>query len=544
MSIGTYFLREVYGLPRRLNRVQRQLGIGVPMSDGVLLVTDHFAPRGKASHPTILMRVPYGLRGFRTIAELYAERGFHVVLQACRGTGRSGGEFDPLSREREDGLATLRWVEAQPWFDGRIGLSGPSYLGYASWAICDALPQTSAITTKVTSAEFKSVVFPGGTFHLGLWLNWMQVVEGLRGGPFGVLRRILSGGLERRTLRASMKLPLVDADRRVVGRRVGFWRRWLSEAIGHDGFWERLDHTHRLNARTPPNHLISGWYDFMIDQLLRDYRTLVEAGHSPYLTIGPWFHLSPDLQTTSLRETLVWMRAHLIGDREQLRERPVRFFVSGRNEWIEADSFPPRPVDDQIWHLHPQRALSRRPVGTSPADAYRYDPRRPTPNLGGAIFAFRGAGPLDQKPIEGRTDVLTYTSDPLFTGLTILGNARMTLYARSSLPNTDFFVRLCDVDETGASINICDGILRKTSADPAVPDDIWKLTIRLHATAHCFLREHRIRVQVCSGAHPRYARNTGTDELIGEARRLVPADVEIFHDPLRPSALALPVVDL
>lgn len=544
MSLGTYFLREAYGLPKRLNRVIRERGIGVTMPDGVVLSTDHYAPKSRGEHPTILMRVPYGMPGFRTVAEVYAERGFHVVLQACRGTGESGGEFDPLSHEREDGLATLRWIEQQPWFDGRTGLSGPSYLGYATWAICDALPRTSAITTKVTSAEFKSVVFPGGALHLGLWLSWMQTVEGLRRGPLGLVQRMITGGVERRTLKVSMKLPLVEADRRLVGHKVPFWRRWLSTAFAEDGFWEALDHTHRLNERTPPNHMISGWYDFMIDQLLRDYRALVEAGHTPYLTIGPWWHLSADLQRESLKETLIWMRAHLIGDTSRLRERPVRIHISGRNEWIEADTYPVSPPDDQIWHLHPDKVLSRRPVRTSAPDTYRYNPRKPTPNLGGAIFAFRGAGPVEQKALEQRPDVLSYTSDPLFTDLTIVGNVRVTLYARSSLPNTDFFVRLCDVDEKGNSTNICDGILRKTSADPAVADDIWKLSLKLHATAHCFLRDHRIRVLVASGAHPRYARNTGTGEPPGEATQLAAADIEIFHDPLRPSAVSLPVTDV
>jgi putative CocE/NonD family hydrolase len=544
MSIGTFFLREAYGLPKRINRVSREYGIEVPMPDGVVLDTDHFAPKAKGAHPTILMRVPYGLNGFSTIAELYAERGFHVVLQACRGTGDSGGVFEPLVHERDDGLATLEWIKKQPWFDGRIGLSGPSYLGYATWAISDALPKTAAMATKVTSAEFKSIVFPGGAFHLGLWLSWMQTIEALRDHPLAFVGRILGGGVERRTLRASMKLPLVEADRRVVGHKVAFWRRWLVSAFAAEGFWEALDHTHRLNARTPPNHFISGWYDFMIDQLLHDYAALVEAGQTPYLTVGPWFHVSAELNTLSLRETLIWMRAHLLGDRTGLREKPVRIHISGRNEWIEADAFPPKPADDQIWHLHPDKVLSRRPVRTSAPDTYRYNPKRPTPNLGGAIFAFRGAGPVDQKMLEERPDVLVFTSDPLFSDLTIVGSPRVTLYARSSLPNTDFFVRLCDVDERGTSTNICDGIVRMTSSHAAVPDDIWKLTVRLHATAHCFLRDHRIRVQVSSGAHPRYARNTGTDEPIGQATRLVSADIEIFHDPLRPSAIALPLVDV
>ncbi|MBN9309023.1 CocE/NonD family hydrolase, partial [Devosia sp.] len=200
--------------------------------------------------------------------------------------------------------------------------------------------------------------------------------------------------------------------------------------------------------------------------------------------------------------------------------------------------------ENQLWHLHPDAVLSQRPVRSSPPDTYSYDPRQPTPAIGGAMFAFSGAGQVDQAQLEKRRDLLVYTSEPLFNPITILGQVRVALHARSSLPNTDFFVRLSDVDEKGVSINVCDGFLRKTSADPAVPDDIWKLNFRMHAAAHTFRRNHRLRVVVASGAHPRYARNTGTDEPLGEATTLVSADIEVFHDPARPSAIHLPVVEL
>lgn len=544
MSIASRFLAELYSLPKRRGGYTRTKNIRVPMRDGVILLTDHYAPKLPGKHPTLLMRVPYGLRGFGTIGEVYAERGYHVVLQACRGTDHSGGEFDPLRNEREDGLDTLAWIGKQSWYDGRLGTTGPSYLGYAQWAICDALPKTAAMATKVTSAEFKSVVFPGGALHLGLWLSWLQTVEGIRSNPMKIAQRMLSGGVERLTLKASMKLPLLRADKLVTGKEVPFWRRWMTEAVDNDAFWEPMDHTHRLGARTPPNHFISGWYDFMVDQLLRDYQLLVDAGQTPYLTVGPWFHVSPDLQMESVRETLTWMNAKLLGETEGLREKPVRIHITGLGEWRDFDVYPPGPPDPQLWHIHPDKVLSQRPVKASPPDTYRYDPADPTPNLGGAMFAFIGAGPVDNAKLEKRKDLLVYTSEPLFADITIIGNVRVTLYARSSLTNADFFVRLNDVDEKGVSTNICDGLIRKRSHDPAVPDNIWKLNFRMHATAHTFKRGHRLRLLVASGAHPRYARNTGTDEPLGEATTLVAADMEIFHDPQHPSAIQLPVYEL
>jgi putative CocE/NonD family hydrolase len=544
MSIGSYFLARAARLPKARFRVTRAKNIRVKMRDGVELTTEVYQPRNGVRSPTLLMRVPYGLRGFTVVAEIYAERGYNAVIQACRGTGGSGGEFDPLSHERDDGLATLDWIKSQPWFDGRLGLSGPSYLGYAQWAISDALPKSSAMSVKITSAEFKSVVFPGGSLNLGLLFGWIQIVEGIRDQPMRTARRIGSGGIERRSLSSSMRLPLIDADKRIFGREIVFWRRWLTDAIGNESFWEPLDHTHRIGARTPPTSFVSGWYDFMIDQLLRDYETLADAGGRARLTVGPWWHVSEELQFESLRDTLSWMNAELYNDRTALHDKPVRLHIGGRNEWHSFAAYPPGVPDVQIWHLHPEKVLSQRPVKTSEPDRYTYDPKDPTPNVGGAMFAFTGAGPVNQARLEARKDVLVFTSEPQVSDLTIIGNVHAVIYARASHHNADLFVKLCDVDEKGISTNICDGIIRKTSGDPAVPDDIWRLNFKLHATAHTFRRNHRLRLIVASGAHPRYARNTGTDEPFGTATNLVPVDVEIFHDPGHPSAIHLPVFEL
>jgi putative CocE/NonD family hydrolase len=399
------------------------------------------------------------------------------------------------------------------------------------------------MAVRISSAEFRSVVFPGGAFHLGLWLSWMQLIEGIRSDPLSIFRSVASGGIERATLAASLKVPIIDADKGLTGHEVGFWRRWIADAIGADDFWQEMDHTHRLGTRTPPVMFMSGWYDIMVDQLLRDYETLVFAGQNPRLKVGPWFHISPELQTGSIKETMEWLDSQL-KDKPLPPAQPVQLHISGRNEWRSFDAYPPGTPDIHIWHLHPDKVLSQRPVKNTPPDRYTYDPRKPTPNVGGAIFAFSGAGPVDQAPLERRKDVLVLTSEPLFSEMTIIGNVRVVLYVRASLPDADIFVKLCDVDEKGLSINICDGLIRKTSADPAMPDDVWKLNFKLHATAHTFLRDHRLRLIVASGANPRYARNTGTSEPFGTATTLVPVDVEIFHDSERPSAIHLPVYEL
>ena len=527
MSLSSLFLAWQEDLPPRLNGVRKHRNIALPMADGVVLMTDHYAPKTKREHPTILMRLPYGRKGFGAIAEAYAERGFHVVLQACRGTEKSGGEFDPLTNERADGLETLDWIKAQPWFDGRLGLSGPSYLGYAQWAICDALPPVAAMATKVTTANFEPVVFPGGAFHLGLWLSWLQVIDGLRNRPLKTATTMFSGGIERKTQQASMTLPLLHADAAAVGTPVPFWQHWFRKSIGNDAFWRAIDHRHRLSESTPPVHFISGWYDFMLDPLLEDYEHLVKLGHRPYLTVGTWFHVSDELQRDNLRETIVWMRAHLGGDRTGLREKPVRIHISGLEEWREYDSYPPGVPQYHEWFIGPERQLLATAV-SSGSDRYRYDPADPTPNIGGAIFAFTGAGSVDNADREKRIDVVSYTSQALSEDLTIIGQTQVRLHARAANPHADFFLRLCEVSAEGISRNICDGLLRVTPETPAEADGSWRLDFTLHAAAHCFRKGNRLRLQVSSGAHPRYARNLGTGEPVGEATTLVANEIEVF----------------
>lgn len=547
LAIGIYVAISTairYRLGPATHRVERNLGIEVTMPDGVVLITDHYAPIGPGPHPTLLMRLPYGRGGFIGVAFMYARRGFNVVVQACRGTEASGGEFNPLANERADGLATIEWLKTQPWFDGRLGLTGPSYLGYAQWAISDA-PEVKAMAVKVSSAEFRSVVFPAGAFHLGLWLSWLQTIEALRGNPVSTFLRMMTGDFERRTHVASMTLPLVDADKAAVGHEVGFWREWFETAIEDGPFWQSMDHRQRLGAKTPPTLLMSGWYDFMVDQLLSDYRRLVAAGNAPHLTISTSTHITGGHEADNPVETLAWMRAELTANRAGIRDKPVAIEISGTRKWHEFDAFPPGPpsrLDRR--YLIAGNALSTAPALPGPPSRYRYDPADPTPNLGGAIFAFTGAGPVRQRALEKRKDVLVFTSAQLIDPLTIIGNVGATIFMRTSIEHADLFVRLCDVGPRGTSINICDGFLRTTPETPRNDDGLMELTVRLHATAHCFRIGHRLRLQISSGAHPRYARNTGTGEPIGEATTLVAADIEILHDHKHHSAIVLPVYDI
>jgi putative CocE/NonD family hydrolase len=176
-------------------------------------------------------------------------------------------------------------------------------------------------------------------------------------------------------------------------------------------------------------------------------------------------------------------------------------------------------------------------------DRYIYDPGNPTPALGGPVLSFN-AGPTDQRALESRSDVLTYTTDPFDDDFEVIGSARVELYVRSSSAHTDFVTRLCDVQPDGKSINLCDGFVRLRPGDgEPQPDGSLAITIELWPTANCFRRGHRLRLQVCSGAHPRWSHNLGRGEPLTTAAVGQGAEQLIYHDRAHPSRLILPATN-
>ena len=158
MNVNSHLVQRVLRLDPPLTRdlvVTRDLR--VPMPDGAVLLADRWAPRAETGEalPTALLRTPYGRRGLLAtgLARPLAERGFQVLVQSTRGTFGSGGAFDPMRSEREDGLATLEWLVKQPWAGGSIVLVGRSYLGYVQWAVADRLPpEVKAMIPHVTES--------------------------------------------------------------------------------------------------------------------------------------------------------------------------------------------------------------------------------------------------------------------------------------------------------------------------------------------------------------------------------------------------------
>jgi putative CocE/NonD family hydrolase len=173
---------------------------------------------------------------------------------------------------------------------------------------------------------------------------------------------------------------------------------------------------------------------------------------------------------------------------------------------------------------------------------YNYDPADPTPAVHGpSLESLTASG--DMAKLEARRDVLRFTSGPLDADFDAIGPVSAELFIRSSLEHTDFFVCLCDVDPRGRSTSVCDGYLRLRPGLPAASaDGTRRAAIECWPTAYRFRRGHRLRVLVSSGAHPRYARNPGSGEPLGEAVTLKVAHQQIFHDREHPTAIVLSVI--
>ncbi|MFX1373888.1 MAG: CocE/NonD family hydrolase [Promethearchaeota archaeon] len=512
------------------------------MPDGVDLLADHYYPLGEKKPPTVLVRSPYGRRIVFGLlfGRFFAERGFQVLIQSCRGTFGSGGKFYPFVNEHNDGIATIEWIKNQDWFSGELVTNGLSYLGYVQWTVVhEAGSILKAMATQVCSSDFGYMHYPGGSFSFHGALSWIVMTAIQQSSSF--LKSMLYNPYKK-IKPVINHLPLQDAVELTIGKSVPHWQDWLEHNNPEDEYWKQSDFRKTLTDVSVPVNMIGGWYDIFLPWQLRDYTVLRQAGHQPFLMIGPWVHDDMSVMGMAVRETITWFHAHLSGDLMELRKEPVRLFIMGANEWRNFMDWPPSGSQLQRWHLQPNNVLDPETSEESEPDHYRYDPSDPTPSVGGT-FLGPNSGPQKNNALESRSDVLVYTSAKLKQDLEVIGHIQAELYIHSSLEYTDFFARLCDVNPSGRSINICDGIIRLTPGKYIRESDgSIKININLWPTAYRFLYKHRIRLQVSSGAHPRFLRNFGTGEPLATATKLIIADQTIYHDPIHPSAIILPVM--
>ena len=562
-------LSRRWSLPRPRNQITVEHDVQVPMSDGTILLADHYIPVAVASAATVLVRCPYGRSALFGLqyGHILAERGYHVLLQSCRGTFGSGGEFKPMRNEIADGQDTVGWLREQSWFDGRLATYGASYLGFVQWALAmDPPPELVAAVVHVGPHDFSRTAYRNGVFDLYNSLSWSDLIAHQESSGLlqGLLRTVSA---ERRLRPALDRMPVAAGARDLLGDDAIWFERWLEHPQLSDPFWAPLQCGAALQRSTVPTLLVGGWQDLFIEQSLEQYRTLAARGVPTRLLVGPWTHLEmPAKGGTAVNESLAWLdryagpgrsaaarRATAAGtadpenagaenDAENDVENSVRIWVGGEGaeQWRDISGWPPAGARPQRWYLGAPGTLSPREPAADPdirPARFRYDPADPTPSPGGALLAVK-AGTRDNREVEQRLDVLVFSSEPLDQPVEVIGDVAAELSVTRDNPYADLFVRLCDVDSRGRSRNICDGIVRLADQDPLS----GVVRVSLSGAAHRFGRGHRIRLQVSGGAHPRFARNPGNGQVDAPAADLVPAGYDIGLGAGNASVLLLPVI--
>jgi putative CocE/NonD family hydrolase len=543
------------------NGVVQALDLRIPMRDGVQLSANLFRPSEPARVPTILVRTPYGKGNEITPHyEAFVRHGYAIVVEDVRGRGASDGVFNPLEQEGRDGYDTIDWIARQSWSDGKVGMMGGSYLGIVQWkAALLNNPHLKAIFPVVSGCDDYRDRFysTGGAMKIGHRLNWMS--DNMR-----------APGFQPDFNRFIWHLPLRTADVAATGQTSEMYQ----EAIHHtafDSFWKRISTREHLDRIKVPVFAAGGWYDNFVESDLDAYTALRRTSNVNRILIGPWPHnmsirfagvdYGPDstipLRTLQMAWFDQWLRSM---DTPLLSKPPVRVFLMGANRWMEEREWPPTGVRYTPFYLESRQAantlngtgtLGPRPATRESPDRFIFDPRNPAPTRGGAVCCNPKVfpwGPMDQRAVEKRQDVLVYTTPPLRRDLEVAGPIRVVLYASTSARDTDFTAKLVDVFPSGEARNLTDGILRlryrESVENPelAKPGEIYKLTIDAGATANVFRQGHRLRLEISSSNFPRFDRNPNTGGSIADETKLVTAQQTVYHDKLHPSQVVLPVL--
>jgi putative CocE/NonD family hydrolase len=525
------------GLPRATTDYTVARGIRIPTRAGIELAADLYRPRENAVG-TLLLRGPYGRSLALALlqARIFVARGYNALFASSRGTFGSGGTFDPMMTEVDDGHDVVAWMRDQPWFTGTFATVGGSYLGHTQWALMtEPPPELAAAVVSIGPHDFHHHVWGTGAFRLD-FLGWSYGVVHQEDG--GTLKGVTRLATSRRRIDPYMnQLPLARAAETCLDGRAPWYVEWVTRPEADDPYWAPMQHGIALEKVEVPVLLIGGWQDIFLEQTLQQYARLHARGVDVAMTIGPWSHLGAGAggARVASRETFDWLEEHLSRRGRRRRPAPVRVFVTGAKEWRDLREWPPPPEMSTLY-LHHDHSLAPLPPSTArPPSSFTFDPADPTPTVGGAMLQLRCR--VEDSALAERPDVLAYTGPVLERPLEIVGTPVVELFHLCDNPHADLFARVSEVDRRGRSHNVTEGYAR---LDPTRPDDASTVTLALRPTAHRFATGSRVRLLVAGGSQPQFARNLGTGENPGTGVGLRPARHSVGHHPDDCSRLLLP----
>jgi len=477
----------------------------IPMPDGIELVGDRYRPDlpvGTNPHGLIYVLSPYGREGAISLlnAKCFASRGYEVLLVSCRGTAGSGGTFVAAMNEQADSQAVVKWMRNQPWYPGKFATFGPSYLGYAQWALLRDPPEDLIASIILCSVYDHSLLaWTNGVYRMDR-IPWSYIVARLDEAVGG-----LSSIVDPLKIKAVMDAtPIYDATERLFEGRAPYVLEAMDTPEVDDPFWTRSKHGAALDKVNIPLLLRSGWYDTLTLQTMEAYRRVRDRGLDVYLTVGPWTH-AVACGSNAIPEVLDFLDEYVAGRRKDHRPLPAKIFVTGAEEWRHLPSWPPA-TENRVFYLNADKTIGEQiPAADSPSASFLYDPNDPTPTLGGPRMA-RG-GRVDDSALASRSDVLVYTSAPLMEDVEMMGRPVVELAHSSDVPYVDIWIRLSEVDVDGVSHNLTENW---EALDDSGRQGTAEFSLALTDRAHVFKKGTCIRVIVAGGSFPLLARNPGT----------------------------------
>jgi putative CocE/NonD family hydrolase len=355
---------------------------------------------------------------------------------------------------------------------------------------------------------------------------------------------------------------------------VQHYRDWLKHE-SYDDYWKQISDEERFDKVKVPAFTYGGWFDIFLMGTVNGYKGMRNHGGTPEarkgtrMIIGPWGHgasqsfggidFTPAANLDMFEEQLKFYDFHLKGIRNSLENaKPVKIFYMGTNQWREESDWPIPGTTYRNLYLDSKGSansargdgiISLQQPSQSQTDTYPYDPDQPVPTTGGNNCCGNPtvAGPVDQRPIEGRNDILVYTGEFLKEPVSIAGPVKMVLNASTDGKDTDWMIKLVDVHPDGYAMPVSEGILRARFREGLdkikllKPGEIYQYEIELTPTANVFLPGHRIRIDITSSNFPQFDRNPNTGEPLGESKNVRVAKQTIYHDKGHPSYIVLPV---
>lgn len=430
-----------------MNTSRSSIDVAITMRDGTTLRADVHLPDGAddTRFPTVLIRTSYnkGVPHAELDVPAYVDRGFAVVLQDVRGRYRSEGTHYHGQHEREDGFDTLEWIARQPWCNGRVGMTGQSYVAavQAAAAASGSPHLVSMFHVKAPSSYYLHGARRGGNFaNFVLPIEFVFACSSPEAAADPTLETHLrlqfkdvQTWLSRLPFRPGRNpfTPVPDVERFFLD---------IQEHHEYSDFWRSnvlwAPDEHVADFSPTAALFVGGWYDqFREDRwfsVLRD-----RPDNDVYLLMGPWGHrdfhhclgdvnfgasarLSAD-EYTDLQ--LSWFDQSLNHSASTgVRPRVTYFRMGGGSgrrtteglldhsgSWHTADDWPLPETTWSNFYFHPQGLLATTPpssVGNT--STYVHDPADPVPTIG-VTSMFVGEVVLNRLAVRVGTEQADYS---------------------------------------------------------------------------------------------------------------------------------------